>query len=212
MLCVSEDTLTYIFFLLFFLFIHVLVHVSFEDKAEQDCSPEMGAYLSGAALVCYFLSSMLMCCIPRPDPFCDDCGRSPPKNSTTEDQSSSRQFQNNNSNNSNNNNENNDNNDNKPERSLPPKKNGRHTAIAREEEPDFMDEPSIVMQDKKSNGSDNDDSFDKAKINDEEFFEGDTPAANASRVEVKEKTFPDGSREVEETTHFQDGTTSVKTY
>lgn len=83
-----------------------------------------------------------------------------------------------------------------------------------------MDAPSITMSDTKGNASDDEDVYvedankntnDKAKIKDEEFFEGDVPPATASRVEVKEKTFPDGSRQVEEITHFQDGSTSVKT-
>jgi hypothetical protein len=67
------------------------------------------------------------------------------------------------------------------------------------------------MNDKTGNNASDGDEAEKATINDEEFLEGDTPPPTASRLEVKEKTFPDGSREVEETTHFHDGSTSVKT-
>ena len=158
--------------------------------------------MSGAALICYFLASVCMCCIPRTDPFCHQCERSPaPKNSASEDRSPSRQSQNNNS----------KNNNNKPEQPLSQDQQHQPNAKStREEEPEDVDvdEPSIMMNNKESNASDDDD---KAKIKDEEFLEGDVPPTTASQVEVKEKTFPDGSREVEETTHFHDGTTSTKT-
>jgi hypothetical protein len=48
------------------------------------------------------------------------------------------------------------------------------------------------------------------KITDEDF---DTPTIQegTSSVEVKEKTFPDGTRQVDEITHYEDGSKSVKT-
>jgi hypothetical protein len=176
---------------------------SFEENAEQDCTQELGAYLSGAAIICFFLASIFMCCTPRPDPFCNQCewSSASKKNNETEDGSSSRKSIN--------------------KQEQPPAPSRQQSAIvpvvnpAREgEEPnnDDVDEPSIIM----NSASDDEDVYveekdNKAKINDEEFLEGDVPPASASRVTLKEKTFPDGSREVEETTHYQDGSTSVKT-
>jgi hypothetical protein len=142
-----------------------------------------------------------MCCIPRPDPFCNQCeqSRNPKKTSEQVSEqdpgggSSPRKYQNNNNNN------------NKSEQ--PQTQQTPIVVPIREEEPLDVDEPSITMNNKNNDVNNNDE---KAKINDEEFLEGDVPPATASRVEVKEKTFPDGSRQLEETTHFHDGTTSVK--
>ena len=53
---------------------------------------------------------------------------------------------------------------------------------------------------------------DDDKINDDDF--DDIPQAGddgVDRVEFKEKSFPDGSRQVDEITYYEDGTKSVDT-
>jgi hypothetical protein len=41
---------------------------SFDDNVSDDCSLEIGAILSIVATLCFYLCTIILCCMPRPDP------------------------------------------------------------------------------------------------------------------------------------------------
>jgi hypothetical protein len=41
---------------------------SFDDNVSDDCSLEIGAILSIVATIIFYLCSIILCCMPRPDP------------------------------------------------------------------------------------------------------------------------------------------------
>lgn len=69
----------------------------------------------------------------------------------------------------------------------------------------FEDEGSAATSKKTSNKKNDD-----GRITDDDF-DTHTEVAEGTRVEYKEKTFPDGTRQVDEITHYADGSRSVKT-
>lgn len=122
-----------------------------------------------AAVLAFFFSSVLLCCFPRPDPFC--CGiRDGRTRSTTKT---------------------------------------TRTVVQTQEVPvnDSYggDQAAPAPSPNKARSGDDE------NIDEEEFDESPPPPEGAQRVDVKEKSFPDGSREVTETTFFKDGSRSVRT-
>jgi outer membrane biosynthesis protein TonB len=123
-----------------------------------------------------------LCCLPRPDPICTPCGGRSGGSSEPEVA--------------------------KPKSKPKPKPKPKEKPNAKEKPQeaaaaeDYDYDSDIVDEDNPVDVEGNEkygDEYDAA------------PAEGASRVEVKEKTFPDGSRVVEETTIFADGSKSVKT-
>jgi hypothetical protein len=161
---------------------------SFESASEQQCAQETGTYLSVAACLAYFFCSVLLCCVPRPDPFCCAAPERIQRQTTKITRTTVKES---------------------PEIShtpapapapapSSPKKEAkkRNAKVAKKEE---KAPPPVVADDPDQN------------IDDEEFDESPPPPEGAQRVDVKEKAFPDGSREVTETTYFKDGSRAVRT-
>jgi hypothetical protein len=119
---------------------------------------------------------LLLCCFPRPDPFCNALGGADAEKDRKEQEE--------------------------------PKVIVQPVVVENPNyEEDYGEEPSPPTPERRS--SRRDAPVDE-KITDEDF---DTPeiGEGTSRVEIKEKTFPDGTREVDEITHYADGSKSVKT-
>ena len=146
---------------------HKFEKKSFESDSEQQCAQETGTYLSVAAVLCFFFASVLLCCFPRPDPFC--CGVRDRTRSTTKT---------------------------------------TRTVVQTQEVPSndgYAAAPAPSPSPRKGRNDDDE------NIDEEEFEESPPPPEGAQRVDVKEKSFPDGSREVTETAFFKDGSRSVRT-
>lgn len=161
---------------------------SYEDDSGQTCDVGVGVYLSGAATAAFWIACLLLCCFPRPEPFCKSLGGI--------DADKSRKSE--------------------PKIIFQP-------VIVNEEpgyDEDYGDEPpSPRRKSSKRVEADERSSLRRTsskrvegdeKITKDDF---DTPEIGdgTSRVEIKEKTFPDGTRQVDEITHYDDGSKSVKT-
>jgi hypothetical protein len=162
----------------------------------QVCDYGIVIFLSGAAALVFFLCSLLCCCLPRPDPiFSNHSGFNDQKSTQqagTREQPqvivqpaqyiSSQNY------------------DEDYEYEAPPPKS--KTLIQK-------DEPK-PPKGKTSKRKDDDTNPPNEEITAEDFA---TPAIQegTSSVELKEKTFPDGTRRVDEITRYEDGSKSVKT-
>jgi hypothetical protein len=164
------------------------------------CDYGNGVFLSGAAALAFFLCSLFCCCLPRPDPIFSNRSGSNNQKSTqpagTKEQKeqpqvivqpvqymTTKNYEDDYGN------------------EAPPSKS--KTAIQKNDEPKPPKRTASKRKDNDNNPPDE-------KITAEDF---DTPAIQegTSSLEVKEKTFPDGTRQVDEITHYEDGSKSVKT-
>mmetsp|Transcript_4495 Transcript_4495/g.6782 ORF Transcript_4495/g.6782 Transcript_4495/m.6782 type:complete len:312 (+) Transcript_4495:164-1099(+) len=143
-----------------------------DADSEQKCEVGTAGILSGIAAILFWVSGLLVCCVPRPNPICLG-GGSGAKRSNSEQ-----------------------------EVVVP---------IVIEDD-DFNEQSPPAPTRKNSNISltrKNSNTPLDSKIRHQDFA---TPSvADGTRVEVKEKEFPDGTRQVDEITHYADGSKSVKT-
>ena len=152
----------------------------------QVCDVGIAVYFSGAAVFCFWVACLFLCCFPRPDPFCKNFGaaEAEPKE--------------------------------RPEEPV------RVYVQQQVDEPDYEEDYGDDADDYDDDSDDDDEapppkrkSSKRAskpeKITNDDF--NDTPEIQegTSNVEIKEKTFPDGSRRVDEITTYADGSQSVKT-
>lgn len=153
----------------------------------HDCGVGSAGIQSAVAVVFYWFCSVLTCCFPRPDPFCDtwkqrkaDRERSvgdtqyaqtpPPQQRVVVEEGAHDE-----------------------ERPRSPK---RRKSRKKRTSKRNLESGSTRQLDRKIRKDD----FDLPEVTE-----------GVDRVEVKEKSFPDGSRQVDEITHYTDGSTSVKT-
>jgi hypothetical protein len=147
------------------------------------CEVGTAGILSGISAILYWISGLLVCCIPRPDPICFSSGSSSKAKRSNSQQEvvvpiviDDYEF--------------------KDEESPPLTRKSSRVGLTRNS--------SSVSLTRKNSHTPLD-----SKIRNEDF---ETPSvADGTRVEVKEKEFPDGTRQVDEITHYADGSKSVKT-
>lgn len=162
----------------------------------QSCDVGVSVYLSGAAMVVFWCACVLLCCFPRPDPVCAPKPRQPSRRESGQPQAIIQPVVINNS----------DYDYEEEYGEAPPPSPRRKSSKIQANEPEAPRRKSSKREgDDSVNGVHLDD-----KITEEDF---DTPdlQEGTTRVEVKEKSFPDGTRQVDAITHYADGSKSVKT-
>ena len=176
---------------------------SFCIDGPHECGVGLSAYMSIGATVAFWFACVLQCCFPRPDPFCDYKRRQ-----DTEKRKEESEFR-------------------EAPRSPRSPRSPRNRRVVYEEEyeeyaedeeePVTPPKPKSKKKKKKSKrdlteggldyvGHDKND-----KITKDDFKDAPAVDEGVDRVEFKEKAFPDGSRQVDEITYYEDGTKSVNT-
>ena len=158
------------------------------QDSRQQCEVGTAGILSGVAAFLLWLSGLIVCCAPRPEPYCFS-------SSTT---------------------------------------NNKNKRGSSKNEPQVVVQP-VIIDDNEFNDFDPNKEEEQprqpsrkssinsragrssqqplgSKITDEDFeMNSGNLVDDGTKVEVKEREFPDGSRQVDEITHYPDGSKSVKT-